>query len=354
MDRDQFGGMPGNSIAHYLIEITNFILFNQDLSKPIQTIMLLVDFSKGFNRMDHKIIIQTLFSLGIPGWLLNIVASYLENRKLVVRYKGKASEEALLPGGVGQGTILGLWIFLVMMNKYGKPHEKKALSDYITVPLSKRKAIKETKAKWVDDLTEVKHINLKKDTEKVFEESLVRPLQKHARTEHKMKPHMNRMHKEVDSLYEIANKNLMKVNDSKTKVMLFNTARKTDFEPLVAVPDGDHLEYVNETKLLGTILTEDLKTFKNTQHMVAKAFRRMWLLRRLANLTSDKQELQETYCRQIRPIVELAVPYWGTRITKHEVTLLERVQKTALHIIYGDKYTSYKEVLKLSNLNSCR
>ena len=228
MDRDQFGGMPGNSIAHYLIEITNFILFNQDLSKPIQTIMLL-DFSKGFNRMDHKIIIQTLFSLGIPGWLLNIVASYLENRKLEVRYKGKSSEQALLPGGVGQGTVLGLWIFLVMMNKYGKPHEKKALGDYITLPLRKREAIKDTKAKWVDDLTVVKHINLKKDTEHVCEEFLVRPLQKHARTEHKIKPHMNRMHNEVDSLYEVANKNLMKVNGSKTKVMLFNSSRKIDF-----------------------------------------------------------------------------------------------------------------------------
>ena len=229
MDRDQFGGMPGNSIAHYLIEITNFILFNQDLSKPIQKIMLLVDFSKGFNRMDHKIIIQTLFSLGIPGWLLNIVASYLENRKLEVRYKGKSSEQALLPGGVGQGTVLGLWIFLVMMNKYGKPHEKKALGDYITPPLRKREAIKDTKAKWVDDLTVVKHINLRKDTEHVCEEFLVRPLQKHARTEHKIKPHMNRMHNEVDSLYEVANKNLMKVNGSKTKVMLFNSSRKTDF-----------------------------------------------------------------------------------------------------------------------------
>jgi hypothetical protein len=207
MDRDQFGGLPGNSIAHYLIEVTNFILFNQDISKPIQTIMLLVDFSKGFNRMDHTIIIQTLFSLGIPGWLLNIVASYLENRKLQVRYKGETSEQAELPGGVGQGTILGLWLFLVMMNKFGKPHEKKALGDVITAPRNKRVPIKEAKAKWVDDLTQVKYINLKEDTEKLGEESLVRPLQKHARTEHRLKPHMNRMHDEVATLYSIANKN---------------------------------------------------------------------------------------------------------------------------------------------------
>ena len=106
----------------------------------------------------------------MPGWLLNIVASYLENRKLVVRYKGSSSEKALLPGGVGQGTILGLWIFLIMMNKYGKPHDKIALGEHITDPKSKRVAIKEAKAMWVDDLTKVKHIKLKEDTEKVSED----------------------------------------------------------------------------------------------------------------------------------------------------------------------------------------
>jgi hypothetical protein len=130
--------------------------------------------------------------------------------------------------------------------------------------------------------------------------------------------------------------------------------KKTDFEPFVPTPNGDDLEYVTETKLLGTILTEDLKTFKNTKYMVDKAYKRMWLLRRLANLTSDLQELQETYCKQIRPILELAVPYWGTRITQYEANLLERVQKTALHIIYGDKYKSYEEALTMSKLSTLK
>ena len=86
--------------------------------------------------------------------------------------------------------------------------------------------------------------------------------------------------------------------------------------------------------------------------MVTKAYKRMWLLRRLAKLISDRQELQETYVKQIRPLVELAVPYWGTRITKHEATLIERVQKTALHIIFGDQYTTYKEALNESKLTT--
>jgi hypothetical protein len=78
----------------------------------------------------------------------------------------------------------------------------------------------------------------------------------------------------------------------------------------------------------------------------------MWLIRRLAKLTTNNQELKETYCTQIRPIVELAVPYWGNRITRLEANILEGVQKTALRIIYGENYTTYTEILSLSNLKT--
>ena len=104
-----------------------------------------------------------------------------------------------------------------MMNKYGKAHEETTLGEQITAQKNKRVAIREAKAKWVDDLTEVKHINIKKDTEKVQEKDLVRPLPKHARTEHKIKPHMNKMHEEVTSIYNIACTNHMKVNSAKNK-----------------------------------------------------------------------------------------------------------------------------------------
>ena len=34
LDTDQFGGVKGHSVPHYVIEIINSILFNQDLDKP--------------------------------------------------------------------------------------------------------------------------------------------------------------------------------------------------------------------------------------------------------------------------------------------------------------------------------
>ena len=49
LDPDQMGGQDGHSIAHYLIEVTNFILYNQDLKDPHAIVAVLVDFSQGFN-----------------------------------------------------------------------------------------------------------------------------------------------------------------------------------------------------------------------------------------------------------------------------------------------------------------
>ena len=49
LDPDQFGGQKGNSISHYLIELTNFILYNQDLKDPQATLAVFLDYKQGYN-----------------------------------------------------------------------------------------------------------------------------------------------------------------------------------------------------------------------------------------------------------------------------------------------------------------
>ena len=71
----------------------------------------LVDFSKAFNRQDHAILITKLSDLGTPGWLLNIVVSFLTGRQMTVKYKGRYSRLFDLPGGGPQGSLLGLFLF---------------------------------------------------------------------------------------------------------------------------------------------------------------------------------------------------------------------------------------------------
>ena len=53
LDIDQMGGQKGQSIAHYLIEMVNFILYNQDLKNPHATIAAFIDYAQGFNRVKH-------------------------------------------------------------------------------------------------------------------------------------------------------------------------------------------------------------------------------------------------------------------------------------------------------------
>ena len=51
------------------------------------------------------------------------------------------------------------------------------------------------------------------------------------------------------------------------------------------------------------------------------------------------------YYRHVRSILEFGVPVWNGAISQKEVNMLERVQRIAIHIIYGKKL-SYKESCK--------
>jgi hypothetical protein len=111
LDPKQFGALNGNSISHYMIELINFMLYNQDYKLPIAILACAIDFSKAFNRQNHKLLITKLSDMGVPGWLLNFVMGFLSDRVMLVRYKGETTSSKPLPGGGPQGTLLGLLLF---------------------------------------------------------------------------------------------------------------------------------------------------------------------------------------------------------------------------------------------------
>ena len=79
--------------------------------------------------------------MGATGWLLTVVKGFLEERKLKVKYKGVISETKNMPGGGLQGTIPGLFLFLVMINHTGFPKENREMGVRITRDVNKRKEI---------------------------------------------------------------------------------------------------------------------------------------------------------------------------------------------------------------------
>lgn len=142
----------------------------------------------------------------------------------------------------------------------------------------------------------------------------------------------------------------MKINTDKTCVILFNR-RKKDFQPEVYL-NNMLLNVVESVKLVGVILSSDLKWDKNVAYMCQKARKRLWMLRRIKDLGGSKEDLLLVYCLQIRVLLEQAVSAWNGSLTKKNIEHLEKIQKSAAKLILTDKYRGYNSALKLLNLPS--
>ena len=142
----------------------------------------MVDFEKAFNRQNHKTLLAKLHSMGAPGWLLNIIMGFLQDRTLIVSYNGEKSGRKNMPGGSPQGTILGLFLFLVQINDAGFEEENREFGLRITKAINKRKEIPTKHWKYVDDLTIGEAIDLKRVLES--KKDMEKPLEYHNRTEH--------------------------------------------------------------------------------------------------------------------------------------------------------------------------
>ena len=62
----------------------------------------------------------------------------------------------------------------------------------------------------------------------------------------------------------------MILNQKKTKVMIFNFTEKYKFTTRLTL-NNEHLEVVKQAKLLGVLISDDLKWDLNTDYLVKKA-----------------------------------------------------------------------------------
>ena len=288
--------------------------------------------------------------MGVPGWLLGIIKGFLEEKTLVVKYKGEKSETKEMPGGGPQGTILGLFLFLVMINDEGYPDEDREMGKRITQAINKRKEIETKHWKYVDDLTIAEAIDLKTKLVRDVEKTLEKPLTYHERTEHILPPENSKVQAQLEKIVEYTKENEMKLNKKKTKVMVFNTAKVRDFAPKLTV-EGNTIEVVEHMKLLGVEITNDLRWNANTTYITKRGYNKLWVLRRLKKSGANEEELLDIYCKHIRSILEYAATVWHAALTNENTTDIERVQKSALAIIMGSNYISYENALKTLNMD---
>ena len=235
-----------------------------------------------------------------------------------------------MKGGGPQGSTFGLWEYLSQSNDN---------ADFIE---------EEDRFKFVDDLSFLEIIFLLSSGLASYNVHTHIPSDIPNHNQIIQKENL-KSQKHLENINEWTKERKMKLNEKKTKSMIFNFSRKNQFTTKLNINDTD-IEVVKETKLLGTVITDRLTWDRNTEEIVKKGFKRMRLLITAAAFTSSVNDLKNIYLTFIRSILEQSAVVWHSSLTKTNRKDIERVQKAAVKVILGKSYTTYMNGLKYLNL----
>ena len=112
LDPHQFGWLRDSSTTHPCW--TRVHQWKNALDKPSRMVrVLMLDFSKAFNRIDHIIVLEKLANLGLPNFIMKWMTSFLCQSKQRVRIGQYISDWRTINAGVSQGTLCSSVCFLL-------------------------------------------------------------------------------------------------------------------------------------------------------------------------------------------------------------------------------------------------
>ena len=335
MDPAQFANQRGLSIQHYLIKMLDRILSALDKNSKgdcFAIIATMVDWKQAFPRQDATLGIQSFLKNGVRPSLIPILMSFFEDRKMIVKWHGVQSELKDLPGGGPQGSSVGILEYLSQSNDSAS-----------SVPVNDR-------YKFVDDLTFLEIINLMNIGLASY--NIRRHVPNNIPDSNQFIPaeflKSQKYLKDIDMWTE---NNKMMLNPKKTKNMVFNFTKNNQFKTDIKLRNQS-LEVMDEMKLLGTYITNDLKWNRNTEELIKNANKRMRLMHAASKFTSKVSDLKTIYKMFIRSSLEISSVVWHSGLSEKNRVDLERVQKSAVKIILNERDIHYEDALKKLNLQT--
>ena len=230
IDPDQFGALPKSSTALALTSMLHHWTRATDGTGSAVRVVLF-DYRKAFDYIDHQLLTHKIYSLDIPRGVARWVVDFLVHRYQRVKLSADCfSEWGPVPAGVPQGTKLGPWLFLLMINDLRIPQVQTW--------------------KYVDDTT--------------VAEIVPRNALGDAQTAVKVVEDWSKAQK-------------MQLNADKCKVMVIDYKRqKHHFTPLLV--DGKVLETVESARILGVTISCNLKWNNHVNDVIKRANKRLYFL----------------------------------------------------------------------------
>ena len=111
LPNNQHGFRKGRSCLTQLLEHVDTILKHLNSGQDVDVIYL--DYSKAFDKVDHRVLLAKLRKYGIRGKVFQWIENFLTDRLQTVTVQGKKSSFESVVSSVPQGTVLGPIFFIV-------------------------------------------------------------------------------------------------------------------------------------------------------------------------------------------------------------------------------------------------
>lgn len=293
LSKQQHGFLSNRNIETNLMDFS--IYANEAFEQKKQVDVFYADIHKAFDTVKQPLLIRKLSKYPVSNEFLLWLKSYYENRKQYVRVGNAQSELFNVPSSVGQGTILGPLMFLVLFDD----------SD--------------------DGLVDVKTFNFADDKKITI---IVKTPEDAAK-----------LQKAIDGFVNWCDTNSLKLNTSKCKIMTF-THKKAPLLTDYYIND-QIIERVYEMRDLGVIMDPKLSFSSHLEHIKQKSLLMLSFVKRTCRRKFNLETAKLLYYSLVRSNVEFASIIWSPHCADG-INFIEGVQRQSVIYLNGD-YLNRKE-----------